>query len=99
MDIKETTQFAVSAIALMGVIFTIYRYFREPDVKANKDIELLKQGCSFKHGAIDDQISSINKSISFIKDNHLTHIEASLQKHDEQLVKIFTILEERLPRK
>lgn len=99
MTANETIQFALSALTLIGVIFAIYKYFREPDIKADKDLALLKQGCDSKHGVIDTAIKSINESISLIQNNHLKHIEASLQKHDEQLVKIFTILEERLPRR
>lgn len=99
MDIKETTSFILSGITLIGVIFAIYKYFREPDIKTDKEMELLKQSCQFKHSAIDSSILGINKSIAFIKENHLTNIEASVKALEEGQIKLFTILEERLPKK
>lgn len=88
-----------SVVTAVGIIFLIYKQFSDPDIKAETEIGLLKQGCSFKHESIDKDIREINKAIGFIKENHLTHIESSLKNHDEKFIKLFTILEERLPKK
>lgn len=96
---KETIEFILSALALIGVIFAIYKYFREPDIKADKNIALMKQGCIDKHTNLDEKILAINNDITFIKENHLRHIEENVRLLQEGQVKMFTILEERLPRK
>jgi hypothetical protein len=75
-----------------GVIFAIYKYFRDPDLKAKSEIEKIKQACNFRHANIDE-------NIVMIKNNHLKHIEEDLISMRENQAKIFTILEERLPRK
>ena len=98
-SVNETASLVVSAISIIGVIFLIYKYFREPDIKADKELALLQQGCTIKHGTLDKEISDINKSITFIKENHLSHIEASLKTHDEKFVMLFTMLDERLPKR
>lgn len=102
MSLNEVSQVAGligSVITFIGIIFLIYKQFSDPDIKAETEIGLLKQGCSFKHESIDKDIREINKAIGFIKENHLTHIESSLKNHDEKFIKLFTILEERLPKK
>lgn len=96
---NETLQFILSALALVGVIFAIYKYFREPDIKIDKDMALMKQGCVNKHANLDDKILAINSDISFIRENHLKHIEDNIRLLQEGQVKLFTILDERLPKK
>ena len=41
----------------------------------------------------------IDENISLIKNNHLAHIEESISNLEKNQVKIFAILEERLPSK
>lgn len=96
---NETLQFILSALALIGVIFAIYKYFREPDIKSDKDIAIMENNCENKHKNLDEKIAGINSDISFIKENHLRHIEADISFLKESQVKIFTILDERLPKK
>ena len=101
MSLNEVSQVAGligSVITFIGVIFLIYKQFADPDIKAANKLGLLEQGCIFKHQAIDKDIKEINNAIGFIKENHLTHIESSLKNHDEKFIKLFTILDERLPK-
>jgi hypothetical protein len=53
-----------------------------------KDIALIKQHMN----ALDSTIIDMKHDISDIRTNHLSHIE-------KNVTKIFTILEERLPKK
>lgn len=96
---NETLQFILSALALIGVIFAIYKYFREPDIKADKDLAVMKAECKNKHSNIDEKVVEINEAIAFIKENHLRHIEQDISFLKEGQVKLFTILDERLPKK
>lgn len=98
-SLKDYISIAMSAVTMLGVIFAVYQYFRKPDEDADKKIGLMEQACQFKHTAVDKSIFEINQAIQLIKENHLAHIEASLKTHDENFIKLFTMLEERLPKK
>jgi phage-related minor tail protein len=83
-----------------------YRTFRDPDIKADKDIDLLKQGCQLRHVGIDKDIKGINESISSIQrsftllqENDLKHIEMRMNDMEKGMVEIKTMLNERLPKK
>jgi len=79
-------------LTLLAIILAVYKYFRDPDVSAKTEIELLKQACRLKHSNLDDYIG-------FIKNNHLAHLEKDVAEIKNNQTKIFTILEERLPTK
>ena len=88
-------QLVISILTLLGIIFAIYKFFRDPDIKAEKKISLLEKGCNLRHEYLNKDISNIYKDLSFIKDNHLLHIEEDISKLKGDVVKILTILEER----
>jgi hypothetical protein len=92
-------QLILSILTLGGVIFAIYKYFRDPDIKADKSIDLIKKECTMKHGYIDKDISKIFTDLNLIKENHIKHIEDRMDKIENNITKIFTILDERLPKK
>ena len=96
---KETVSLVISGITIIGVIFAIYKYFREPDIKMDKEVAVMKKGCEDKHQNIDQRIGEINKSIDFIKNNHLRHIESDVAFLKEKHIEMFTMLNERLPKK
>jgi len=80
----------LNVITLLGVMFVVYNHFRDPDVNAKTEIELLKQSCRLKHLNVDE-------NITMIKNNHLAHIEKDLADVQNTQTRILTILEERLP--
>lgn len=92
-------QLILSIMTLGSVVFAIYKYFRDPDIKADKSIDLIKKECNLKHGYIDKDISNIFSSLNLIKENHIKHIEDRMDKIENNITKIFTILDERLPKK
>jgi len=99
MEVEKITSLILQGLTLLGVLFAVYQYFRKPDEDAEKEIALLKQGCGMKHSALDEMTASINAEISAIKNNHLRHIEESVRSLEMGQEKLFTILEERLPKK
>ena len=82
----------IQIITLMGVVFAIYKGFKNPQVSDEKDIALLKQACKLRHIALDENISSI-------RTNHLAHIESDIRELRNGQIRIVTILDERLPLK
>jgi hypothetical protein len=93
---QEVLQLVISAATLIGMIIMAYRFMREPDVKAETDIGLLKQGCEFKHSRLDTLLDQLSGNMRLIQENDLKHIEKEMGGIKESMVKIFTILEERL---
>ena len=94
MGILETIGAIVAlVIAALGGIFSIYDRFSKPDIKAENDIGLLKQGCELKHKGIDKEVVDIKEDIKLIKENHLRHIEADINEIKLTNTRILTILE------
>lgn len=40
---QENIQLLVSVCTLLGIVFAVYKTFRDPDVKANEKIKLINQ--------------------------------------------------------
>jgi len=81
-------QLTLSIITLLSIIFFIYKYFRDPDIKSDQEIQLIKQNCELKHKFIDENIFGI-------KENHLKHLESDMADVKINICRILTILEER----
>jgi hypothetical protein len=91
--IKDWLSIITSSISLLGVMFLVYHFFRNPDIKAEKDISLLKQGCKLTHNNLDNQILQINNRFERIENNHINHIEKDIRDINNTQTKILTILE------
>lgn len=102
MTLQEWIQIATSIISLIGIIFLIYHFFRNPDIKADKDISLLTSECDLKHKRLDEinfdtksEIKEIKNCITLIKENHLHHLEMDVASIKLIQKEILTILQER----
>ncbi len=84
-------QLIISIVILLGMIFQVYRFFRNPDIEAKERIDLFEQQCKMKH-------EYLNESLLLIRENHLKHLEADVTKLKLDVAKIIVILEERLPK-
>ena len=74
------------------LLFLVYDRFLKPGTNLEQELAVMKQACQLKHEVLDE-------NIVMIKENHLAHIEETMRKQSEDIVRIFTILEERLPKK
>lgn len=79
MDIKAISEVVMPFVTLVGVIFVVYRQFREPDIKANDRLNLIEQRCLFTHKNIDENILAI-------KENHLRHLEEDMREIKEKIL-------------
>lgn len=94
----ENLQFIVSIITLLGFVFVVYRTFHEPDVKADKSITILDR-------ELTEQKKLANEAL-IITQNCIHSLELKTEVQIKQLniltnriIKLETIIEERLPRK
>jgi len=91
--IKDWLSIITSSISLIGVMFLVYHFFRNPDIKAEKDISIIEKECELKHKRIDEILEELKNGIILIKENHLTHIEKDIKKISESQIRTETILE------
>ena len=80
MTIQAWLQIITSTISLIGVMFLIYHFFRNPDIKADKEIKVMESECRLKHLRIDEVFVELKKDLDYIKNNHLSHIEDDVDK-------------------
>ena len=92
MNVAQWIQVIVGICTLVGIVVLTYRTFKDPEEKNEQSLAVLKSNCVLRHQTIDADIHDI-------KVNHLAHIERDIIEMKENQVKIFTILDERLPRK
>ena len=85
---EQQIQLIISAVTLLGVVFAVYKYFRDPDIRADKTLAIMKERCDLKHQNIDANILAI-------KENHLRHLEADVQQIKIDIAKILAVMEER----
>jgi hypothetical protein len=102
MEIKDWLDVITSIISLIGVFFFVYLYFRNPDIKAERDLVINQASCQEKHKRIDEIILEIRKSVEAInytfahfKENEFRHIEDEMKKMNDTQIKILTVLEYR----
>jgi len=82
-------------ITLIGVIFIVYNYFKNPQIKSEKTDALLTQ-----------RFDIMQKDFNNLKDNHIHSIDVKLEENGKsitnlvvEVVKLSTIIEERIPHK
>lgn len=87
-------------IGLFAGIFSVYHFFRNPDIKADKEVSMLKNSCDIRSKRVDELIEhlaqhqeEVKEDIKHIKNNHLSHIEASIKNLEVTQAKILGQLE------
>lgn len=80
-------------VGILGVIFGVYKYFRDPQIKADKHESLLAL-----------QFSQLREEFANLRDNHLHTIETKIDLINTksnnlalQVEHLSTIIEERIP--
>ena len=99
-DLNSVLSIVGQAISTVGVLFLIYNHFRNPDIKAARDINEIRTACPLKHEKLDYVIAQINKSldsmnqrITLLQENDIKHIEIEMREMKNTQTKILTILE------
>lgn len=93
---KDWLSIITSSVSLLGVMFLVYHFFRNPDIKADKDIGIIESECNLKHKRIDEILAELKNGILLIKENHLKHIEKDIKKISDSQIRTEAILENLL---
>ena len=90
-----TTSNIIFALGLLGTMFTIYNYFRDPQVKSEKN-----------DAVTDIKIGTLEANMKTVLENHLPHIDQRLNNFqmsidhiNQNIVRLTTIIDERIPKK
>ncbi len=99
MEFKEWLQLIISIGTLLGMFLMAYNSWKKPTEDNTDSLRDMQLSCGYKHKSLDEVIGRLNKTLTLIQENDLKHIELRLNDHSDKLTKLFTILDERLPKK
>jgi hypothetical protein len=95
MTIPFTTESIFFAITIIGLAFTIYRSYRDPQAKSEIGDAVMR-----------DQIDGLKLAMEKILTNHLPHMDAKIENiHTDisilkiSIAQLSVIIDERIPRK
>lgn len=97
------------AVTLMSVAFTVFRYFRDPQIKSDKNDDLIMQKEDLKGQEYERRFNELSKSIASNLEFALNHVHTVDTKVDnltqvvgklsENIVELRTIINERIPKR
>lgn len=94
MTLSQVLSLSISVANLVGLLFAVYLYFRNPQIKSDQDSIRSK-----------DEIENIKKQIQEIKETHLKTVEqdiknltTSVNDLSKTVIRLATIIDERIPK-
>jgi len=95
MDVLDIITIIGQAITFLGIIFIVYNYFRNPQIKSEKTDALLTQ-----------RFNMLESAFNNLRDNHIHTIDTKLDENSKllnclqnEVTKLATIIDERIPKK
>jgi len=89
----------ISFLTLASIVFAIVKGYLAPNFKQDQQILEMETACKYKHSELDKDVAKISETLTLIEENSLRHIEERMNSLENGQTKLFTILEERLPKK
>lgn len=109
MEILDIISIVGQGITFVGVIFIVYHYFRNPQIKSEKLDALLEQKVKLTNESNDRRFCEIQSNIKNafeLAQNHTHTVEVSVNTlvdkvndMGKDVVRLQTIIEERIPKK
>ncbi len=109
MESLLTTSNILFVIGLLGVLFSIFKYFEDPKVTMEKTDALMKQQMDFFISSTEKRFQTMQESFNQLllqSNNHIHTVDtkvdkvyASVSKMGESIAVLATIIEERIPKK
>jgi hypothetical protein len=95
---RETIQFVIEVFTLLAIIFAIYKYFRNPDERAEKAICLLKEQILYERKITDKALETQQNCLHSLE-KEIINQKNEILKLNNTVIKLSTIIEERIPKK
>ena len=97
------------ALGIIAIVFAVYRYFRDPQVKSDKKDALIEQQMQWYQETSDRRFKDTHESFASLvatNQNHIHTVDVKVDalsvtvvKIGNDIVKLATIIEERIPKK
>ena len=96
-------------IGLIGIIFTIYNYFRDPQIKGERVDALIDQRIGFIQESNDRRFGDVHKEIEAVNklnqncihtiETKVDTLTSSVNDSKVEIGKLATIIDERIPKR
>jgi len=104
-----TTSNITFSLGLLAILFTVYNYFRNPQIDGDKRDALLAKQLEFQNKSIEERFKSMQDNFQALllqSNNHIHTIDTKVENLNtnvgalsNQVTRLGTIIEERIPRK
>ena len=109
MDITTLLQDFVFVLGIIGVIFGIYQYFRNPQIAEDKNAALLAQEVKTTSVTVEQRFESMQKNFEGLllqSNNHIHSLDIKIDAMNKamtdmrvEVATLSTIINERIPKK
>lgn len=109
MDSLLTPSNIVFFIGITGTVFSVFLYFRNPQIKLEQEDALVNQQLKYFSESVESRFKSIQdnfQSLLLQSNNHIHTVDTkvdklstSISEMSNSIVKLGTIIEERVPKK
>jgi len=94
---QENMSVIMQIITLIGVGFAVYKTFRDPDVKADKSIALLKEQLAYEKTTAS-LATQTNQNCIHSLQNEVNDMKKDIGTLNVSIGKLETIIDERIPK-
>lgn len=99
----------LTILGLLGILFGVYHYFKNPQIDGDKRDALMEQRTKMEKAESDRRFSDMTKRLDdafALAQNHIhtvdtkvDNVAAHVTKLSNEITRLSTIIEERIPRK
>lgn len=97
------------ALGIIGLLFGVFRYFKDPQTESDKTDALMKQQMEWSANANEQRFKNMQESFNALllqSNNHIHTVDGKVDKVHEAMVemgkhvvRLSTVIEERIPKK
>lgn len=97
------------ALGLIGMLFAVYGYFRNPQVESDKKDALLAQQVQWSKDSVDSRFKDMQESFQALllqSNNHIHTVDTKVENlatavnaMSNEITRLGTIIEERIPKR
>ena len=88
------------ALGIIGLIFTVFHYFKNPQIDQDKRDALLAQQVNWQNEATDRRFKEMQESFQGLTvDTKVDKMAENVNLMSNEITKLATIISERIPKK
>lgn len=109
MEALLTPTNVIFVLGLLGTVFTVFSYFRNPQINSEKQDALLAQSVQNDRNSVDIRFKSIQEQFQALllqSNNHIHTVDTKVDalhgivgNMGNEITRLATIIEERIPKK